>query len=464
MAPPKRPVIPEYITVHLGPPDKPAQNVTIPFIDYVKNVASSEIYPTWPENAIRANIFAIISFALNRIYTEWYRSKGYDFDITNSTQYDQAFVNQREVFQNISQIVDEMFNDYVVKENSVEPYATKFCNGTTVKCDGLSQWGTVDLAKNGLYPYEILQKYYGEDVNIIFNAPVANIQESYPGIPLRLGSSGNAVKQLQDQLNRIRKNFPSITYIPDPDGLYGVITEQAVKDFQKTFNLSQDGIVGKSTWYKIKSVYNGVKELAELSSEGLTLEEVTPLYPELLKEGMKGFEVSILQYYLYTLAFFNPNLYPIKVTGVFDSQTKNAVTTFQKLYGLTPDGIVGRNTWNKLIRVYIDTLNSLPENYTQGRAKIFPGFTLEKGMENNSVKDVQTYLAFISKSIPEIPAPGITGYFGDQTYNAVIAFQKLYGIDPSGLVGIITWNKIAKVYNDIKGFEQQTPGKVYYSP
>ena len=161
------PFIPETITVHLGTPDSDAPNVTVDFPSYVKNVASSEIFPTWPENALRANIYAIVSFALNRIYTEWYRSRGYDFDITSTTQFDQKFINGREYFQNISYLVDELFNDYIQRQGSVEPLFTAFCNGTTSTCSGLSQWGTVTLAQQGLTPYEILQYYYGKDINIV---------------------------------------------------------------------------------------------------------------------------------------------------------------------------------------------------------------------------------------------------------------------------------------------------------
>ena len=174
------PVIPERITVHLGRPEESARNVEVPFSDYIKNVASSEIYPTWPENAIRANIYAQISYALNRVYTEWYRSRGYDFDITNSTQYDQAYVPERNIFENISQIVDEIFNNYVRRQGSVEPYFTQYCNGTTSTCAGLSQWGTVELANQGYLPYEILRYYYGDDIDIVRNAPVQNVEESYP--------------------------------------------------------------------------------------------------------------------------------------------------------------------------------------------------------------------------------------------------------------------------------------------
>ncbi|MBR6533047.1 MAG: spore cortex-lytic protein, partial [Clostridia bacterium] len=202
------PTIPETITVHLGTPDSNARNVTVPFIDYIKNVASSEIYPTWPENALRANIYAIISFALNRVYTEYYRSRVYDFDITNTTQFDQAFKEDRETFENIGYIVDEIFNDYIVRQGNVEPLFATFCNGTTSTCAGLSQWGTVDLANQGLIPFEILQNYYGQDIGIVNDAPVGFTDESYPGVPLKIGDSGNNVQIIQTQLNRIAQNYP----------------------------------------------------------------------------------------------------------------------------------------------------------------------------------------------------------------------------------------------------------------
>lgn len=212
------PVIPKFITVHLGRPDQPAENIRVSFADYIKNVASSEIYPTWPESAIRANILAQISYALNRIYTEYYPSRGYDFDITSSTQYDQKFIPNRDIFENISQIVDDIFNDYVVRQGSVQPYFTQYCSGTTTTCEGLSQWGTVALAEEGLVPYEILQRYYGDDINIVFNAPVAGIERSYPGAPLRLGSAGEDVRIIQRQLNRIADNYPAIPRLSVIDG------------------------------------------------------------------------------------------------------------------------------------------------------------------------------------------------------------------------------------------------------
>ena len=252
------PVVPEYITVHLGPPDQTAENVTVPFTDYIKNVASSEIYPTWPESALRANILAQISVALNRVYTEYYRGRGYDFDITSSTRYDQAYVPGRSTFENIDRLVDDSFNDYIVRQGNVEPLYAQFCDGVRTQCPGLSQWGSVDLAEQGLTPYEILQRYFGDNINIVFNAPVGDGTPSYPGRPLTRGSVGEDVRTIQQQLERIRRNYPAIPRITEISNVFDQETEDAVRAFQRIFNLEEDGIVGKATWYKIKMIYNGV--------------------------------------------------------------------------------------------------------------------------------------------------------------------------------------------------------------
>ena len=443
------PYIPETITVHLGLPDQPAENVTVNFSDYIKNVASSEIYPTWPESAIRANIYAQISYALNRVYTEWYRSKGYDFDITNTTQYDQYFVKDREVFENISRIVDEIFNNYVVREGSVSPLFTAYCNGTTSRCDGLSQWGTVTLAEQGYAPLEILQFYYGDDIAIIKNAPIRPNVESYPGFPLKLGSSGNEVKTIQQQLNRIADAYPSIPKINDPNGIFGAQTEAAVKRFQNIFNLAQDGIVGKSTWYRIKNVYHGVKKLAELTAENLTFVEVEPIYPSLLKEGMSGDYIKTLQYYLNIVAYFYPQIPNIDVDGYFGPKTKEAVIAFQEMFGLVPDGIVGRDTWKALSSAYKTSINSIPEEYKSEAEIVYPGYVLSEGITNDDVRRLQTFLEKISQAYPSIPSVTVDGVFGEKTKEAVSAIQRMYGIPVSGVAGPVTWGLIINLYNGI---------------
>ncbi len=441
------PVIPENITVHLGVPTANAQNVTVPFTDYIKNVASSEIYPTWPESALRANIYAIISFVLNRIYTEWYPSKGYDFDITNTTQFDQAFVPDREIFENISQIVDEIFNDYVIRQGNVEPLFTTFCNGTTSTCSGLSQWGTVNLAEQGRTPFQILQNYYGNNIGIVENAPVSDNIESYPGVPLRIGDAGNNVDIIQTQLNRIARNYPAIPKITDAEGVFGVSTENAVREFQKIFNLSQTGVVDKSTWYKIKQYYNGVKGLAELSSEGISISEAAVPFTDELSEGISGIPVTTLQYYLSILAYFNGALSPVVRSGYYGPETVQAVERFQRFYNLPVTGVVDQNTWNVISGAYIDTVSALPSGYSGENAKLYPGYFLTRGLRNDDVKDLQTYIDLIGQNINEIPTLPQTGFYGEQTENAVRIFQRLFGITESGAVGPVTWATIAQQYD-----------------
>ena len=442
------PFIPETITVHLGLPDRQAENVTVSFPDYIKNVASSEIYPTWPEEAIRANIYAQITYALNRVYNEFYRSQGYDFDITSETQFDQKFIKGRDIYENISRIVDEIFNDYVVRQGRIDPFFTAYCNGTTTTCAGLSQWGTVSLADQGLTPYQILQYYYGNDIGILENAPIRTNIPTYPGVPLRVGSSGNDIKTIQLQLNRIRRNYPAIPEIPNPNGVFGVSTRNAVQEFQRIFNLTPDGIVGKATWYQLKYIYNGVKRLNELTSEGLTLAEVTRPYPEVLQEGETGIDVQALQYYLNVIAYFSDGAVPsVTVDGVFGPATTRAVIAFQELAELPADGIVGLQTWIRLEQAYQDILASLPEGIEGDRAKPYPGYVLSEGLQNDDVRDLQTYLRGIADYTGVIPAIPITGYFGTQTRDAVSALQAQNGIPVTGTVGPATWNLIRRLYD-----------------
>ena len=346
------PVVPETIVVHLGAPNQPAENVEIPFSDYIKNVASSEIYPTWPEEALRANIYAQISFALNRIYTEWYRSRGYDFDITSSTQFDQAFVKDRDVFENVSDIVDEIFNDYLRRPDQANPLFAQFCSGTTVTCDGLSQWGSVDLANQGLDALEILRTYYGDDLELVEDAPIENLTESYPGVPLELGDSNNDVYVIQQSLNRIRRNFPAIPRIPLEDGVFDPATQEAVRVFQQVFNMPVTGVVDKATWYRIKEIYTSVKKLADLYSEGIRLDEAELLYPGQLTVGDTGLPVTTIQYYLNAFAYFNPYIPAVPIDGIYSSDTAAAVEVFQRQYGLDPTGITDRETWYKMQEVY----------------------------------------------------------------------------------------------------------------
>ena len=345
--PPVTPYVPQRITVHLGTPASNAANVTVPFSDYVKNVASSEIYPTWNESALRANILAIVSFALNRVYTEFYRSRGYDFDITNSTAFDQAYVNGRSYFENISNLVDELFNDYLRRPGFVEPLASKFCNGTTVTCEGLSQWGSQYLAQQGYTSQQILRNYYG-NVETVLNAPIRGITQSYPGYPLRRGSSGPNVVVIQVSLNRISQNYPAIPKIPAVDGIFGSQTEAAVKAFQRIFGLTSDGIVGSATWYELVRLYTAVNQLSELRSMGQQFYSINWSAPNGLSVGDTGEKVRLLQYMLSVLSSHIPSIPPLTIDGIYGQGTRAAVLAAQRRFGLPETGTVGSQTWDQI--------------------------------------------------------------------------------------------------------------------
>ena len=369
--PPVIPYVPQRITVHLGAPNTDAANVTVSFPDYVKNVASSEIYPTWDESALRANIFAIVSFALNRVYTEFYRSRGYDFDITSSTAFDQAFVNGRSYFENISRLVDELFNDYLRRPGFVEPLAAKFCNGTTVTCEGLSQWGSQSLAQQGYNTNQILRSYYG-DVETVINAPVRGITSSYPGAPLRRGSTGPNVVVLQVALNRIAQNYPAIPKIPANDGVFGPRTEATVKAFQQVFGLTADGIVGPATWYQIVRLYTAVTALSELRSQGQQFYAINWSPPNGLQVGDTGEKVRLLQYMLSVLSSHIPEIPPVRIDGIYGQNTRAAVLAAQRRFSLPETGTVGMQTWDAIYNQYAGI-----ENTTLRNGEAFPGRNIQ---------------------------------------------------------------------------------------
>ena len=371
------PYIPQNITVHLGPPSANAANVTVPFVNYVKNVASSEIYPTWDESALRANILAIVSFALNRVYTEFYRSRGYDFDITSSTAYDQAFVNGRSYFENISALVDELFNDYLRRPGFVEPLAAKFCNGTTVTCEGLSQWGSQNLAQQGYNSDQILRSYYG-NVEIVNNAPIRGITSSYPGTPLRRGSTGPNVVVLQVSLNRIAQSYPAIPKIPTVDGIFGSQTEASVRSFQQIFGLTPDGVVGPATWYEIVRLYAGVNSLSELRSQGQQFYAINWAAPNSLQVGSTGEKVRQLQYMLSVLSRYIASVPPVSVDGIFGQATRAAVLAVQRRFGLPETGSVDSATWDEIYDQY-----SGIENTSLRSREVFPSSTTPVAQTSN---------------------------------------------------------------------------------
>jgi peptidoglycan hydrolase-like protein with peptidoglycan-binding domain len=438
-------IVPKNITVHLGKPSASAQNVTVSFRDYIANVASSEVYPTWPEQALRANIHCQISLALNRIYTEWYPSKGYSFNITNSTSYDQYYVHGRTVFDVMVRLTDDIFNTYVRKTGTVNPYYTEYCDGKSVSCPGLKQWGTVTLAESGKNALQILKNYYGNDIEIVRTTNIQSIPESYPGSPVRQGDTGTSVYTLQRQLNRITKDYPSFGLLT-VDGIFGPAMTATVKKFQKQFNLTADGVVGRQTWYKISYIYVSVKDLAELTSEGETasgtLSDGT-WGGTTLRVGSSGSAVEQVQFWLNVLAQYYASIPSVSVDGVYGSGTQAAVRAFQQRFGLTVDGVVGQTTWNAIYAQYrsIQSDNGTPNAY--------PGTALQQGDTGANVKLIQFWLKIARSNYSSLNDVTVDGIFGAATTAAVKKFQSYFGLTSDGIVGRATWNKLHEVYTDI---------------
>ena len=444
------PRIPEQIVVHLGAPDSDAMNVSIPFADYIKNVASSEIYPTWPEAALRANILAQISVALNRVYTEFYRSKGYNFDITSSPAYDQTFVYQRDVFSNISELVDEIFDSYIRREEFIEPLFATFCDGVEVSCQGLEQWGSVELANQGLDYFSILKNYYGNNIVIEEDVPVEDIPSSAPSVTLREGDTGRDVELIQRKLNRISTNYPGIPKIYPADGFFDSSTTEAVKKFQEVFGLEADGLVGRATWNQIQFIYNAVKKLYTVNSEGIRIADVSTRYTDTLSEGATGDGVLTVQYYLSYISLFVPSVLEAGFDGSFGPKTANAVRSFQRTYGLTETGVVDRATWDRMEEVYFGIVNEIDYEFFGGRILPFPGRVLREGIEGNDVRVLQEYLNYISASYPQIPRVSVDGVFGPATAEQVRAFKEIFNLPGApDRVNAPIWNSIASVYDDL---------------
>ena len=395
---------------------------------------------SWPEEALRANIIAQVSLALNRIWTEGYPSRGYSFNITGSPGYDQAYVNGRTVFAVMERLTAELFNTYVQRSGDAEPYYTEYCDGRTVTCPGMKQWGTVDRAREGLNALQILRYYYGNRVQLVTTNNIAAIPSSYPGSPLRRGSTGTNVRILQKQLSRIAKDYPSFGK-PAVTGTFDEATENSVKKFQKQFGLTADGIVGKATWYKISYIYVSVKDLAELTSEGETAEGIQSAggWPgTVLRRGSTGSSVEQVQFWLSDLAQFDSSLVRVSVDGSYGAATERAVRAFQQKQNLAADGVVGQTTWNALYAAWVDAQSDLG-----GTA--WPGTALRRGDTGMEVRLVQFWLRLAADNYSALRTVTVDGSYGAATVSAVTAFQSLFGLTADGVVGRSTWNKLKEV-------------------
>ena len=441
-------VIPENITVHLGPPTSSAQNVKVPFRTYLKSVAASEIYPTWPEEALKANIYAQVSFALNRIYTEWYPSRGYDFNITSSPSYYQKYVHNRSTFSRTDKIVDELFNEYIVKTGRKDPFFAEYCDGKSVTCKGMSQWGSKYDADRGMSAISILRKYYGNNVNITETNNIAAIPVSFGGKTLKEGSVGDDVRTIQAQLNRIADDYPSIGKVR-VNGIFGGDTTAAVKRFQTIFKLTADGMIGKKTWYKISYIYVSVKKLAQLTSEGESIDDGTyPGYP--VKRGDSGIQVQIVQFYLNQTAVYVNTIIPVNIDGKFGATTEKSVKLFQRYFNLDEDGIVGEKTWIKMYDIYQgikDGVTVPPQ--TPPEQDVYPGTPLKVGSTGTNVSKVQNWLNGVGRTYSSIPFVNVDGKFGALTRDAVIAFQKQFNLTQDGIVGQKTWNTLYQEWQNL---------------
>ena len=442
----KSPIIPNYIIVHIGEVNSDGKNIRVPFIEYIKNVASGELYPNWPEEALKANILAIISFTLNRVYNEWYRSKGYNFDITSSITSDQSFKEDRQFFENISIIVDEIFNDYIVRDGQVQPLFASYCDGRNTICRGLSQWGSVSLANEGKNHLDILKHYYGNNINIVYDAKVSDNILSYPGYDVMIGDSGDYIKFIKIQLNRIGNNYPAIPTIVNGDTVFDVELFNTIKKFQEIFDLDVTGIIDKSTWYKIKYLYNAVKKISDLYSEGIKNSEVTLTYPNTLELGSVGRYNNELNYLLGTIAYFDNDIpfYELD-SDVFSEETKEMVIAFQNKYKINPTGIVDVNTWRYIREVYNEIFKMIPGNYLEYQDEFYPGKILSRGMSGEDVLNLQRFLYIICSKYHNIPGVVVNGEFDNLTEQSVKSIQKMNNLYPDGYVNAITWFYIVEM-------------------
>lgn len=429
-------VVPKKITVHLARPAVSAANVTVSFQDYIANVASSEVYPTWPEQALRANILAQISLALNRIWTEWYPSRGYSFNITNSPGVDQAYVRGRTVFAVMERLTAELFNTYVRRTGDTEPYYTEYCDGKSVTCPGMKQWGTVERAKEGKSALEILRYYYGSRVQLVTTNNIASIPQSYPGSPLRRGSTGTPVRALQYNLRLLAayyRDVPTVTV----DGTFGAATRRAVIAWQEHAGLTVDGVVGRLTW---QSIYDSAQQV---SASGPAVTVRAPDTPEeTLKVGDSGQKIRILSQILEFLAQFLPEITPSGLTDTFDDALETTVRSAQQTLGRTVTGEVTPADWLAFYRAALSLGAVNPASAAPEPQEVWPGAALTLGSSGPAVLQVQQWLNEIAAQDCSASFVPETGEFDTTTQTALEAWQIANNITPLGVVDDSVWKQL----------------------
>lgn len=450
--------IPEFITISIGELGCDGEIITIPFIDYIKNVSCSCVYPTWREEAIKANVYSIISFALNRIYTDWYRSKGYGFEITSSSRSDQMYVKGRNLFRNVCDIVDEVFDSCIKISGIDQPFLCRCYNLTNTE-RRLSRWGSLDLAEDGLDALGILRKYFGENIEITKVRDVGGIVKKYPNTELSINSKGDDVKFIQRALNSIGSRYTGITKIPEEDGIFGKYTERAVMDFQKIFNLNVDGIVGNKTWNKISLLYALSKKIFGSGNDDFEYNS------NFLKIGSEGQEVKNIQKSLnYILGNYN-FLNKLEEDGYFGKKTENAVREFQEMFGLVVDGIIGKNTYDRIkyvekninnLKGFIDKqLNNIPVKNKNEYVRtvlseddiIIP---IKFGDSGENVKQLQVELNNLSNYYGFLSKVAEDGMFGNKTYEMVLKFQEKFLLSQDGIFGIESLKKLIALNRALK--------------
>lgn len=458
-------VIPNFITVHLGRPENPAANVRVPFLDYIKNVASHEIFDTWPEQTIVANVYCIVSLTLNRIFTEFYRKRGRNFDITNHTSIDQKYVHHGTIGSRISAVVDRIFNNYLAVVGHKEPFLALYNDGVVANIPGrLSQWGSFfDARDRGMNAWQIIRRYFSQNLELrqcdVFSGPL----ESWPGANLAMGSRGEHVRTMQRYLNRILGRYTNVIINP-VDGIFGQSTRNSVILFQQIYNLPQTGIIDRATWYQIGRLYAIEKALWEMNSEGIRIGIGTTPPTTIIREGSTGALVTELQFLLDFIGMYYNEIPFVAETSRFDRLTTTAVREFQRLFGLTTDGVVGPLTWRRLYEVFWGIVENAPvpppapPPTNPPGMPIYPGYVLRLGARGENVRLVQRAINRLSTAIPGLWRIPEDGVFGETTRDAIFTFQRIFGLSIDGSVGPITWDRLMREYYDLQpGGQPPTP-------